>query len=285
MEAGAVTLLAGRPAGRPVIQKPGLMPHSAEKSIGYSPRRGVSVGLLAAMLLAVTPDAFSENSEELARKTADPTASLMSLNLRYTTIPSFHGVDGSAGISQFQAVIPFRAWGISNILRTTVNYNNTGSAPDGLADVTVFNLALFDRPWGRWGVGPVAQLLPGRGPDSDTFAIGPAIGFVASRGPWTYGLFNQNLFGDDIGITSLQPVIAYQLGNGWALAAGDAQWTYDWDSGKFTNLPVGIQLSKVGSIAGQSIRWSVNPEYNLRNREGLQEWTIRLSFSVLVPGG
>lgn len=161
-----------------------------------------------------------------------------------------------AGSSQFQAVIPFRAWNTSNILRATVNYTNTGPAADGLSDVTIFNLLVFEKPWGRWGAGPVAQLLPDRGGNSDTFAIGPAVGFVVSSGRWTYGLFNQNLFGDDIAISSLQPVLAYQMGNGWALAAGDAQWTRDWDRGKFVNLPVGVQLSKVSRIGGQAVKWA-----------------------------
>ena len=170
--------------------------------------KSVQGGVLAITLVVAAPAAFAGSSEELARKAADPTASLMSLNLRHTRIPSFHELDGSAGSSQFQAVIPFRAWNTSNILRTTVNYANSGPASDGLSDVTIFNLLVFDRPWGRWGAGPVAQLLPGRDGDSDTFAIGPAVGLVASSGPWTYGLFNQNLFGDGIGISSLQPVMA-----------------------------------------------------------------------------
>ncbi|MFO8152948.1 hypothetical protein [Thioalkalivibrio sp.] len=248
-------------------------------------RKGVSGGVLAVTLGTAAPAVLADDTEELARKTADPTASLMSLNLRHTRIPSFHGIDGSAGTSQFQTVIPFRAWDTSNILRATVNYNNSGPAPGGLSDVTIFNLLVFDRPWGRWGAGPVAQLLPGRDGDADTFAIGPAAGLVASRGRWTYGMFNQNLFGDDVAISSLQPVLAYQMGNGWALAAGDAQWTYDWDRSKFVNLPIGVQLSKVMSVGGQSVKWSINPEYNLRDLDGLPEWNVRFGLSLLVPGG
>lgn len=245
--------------------------------------QSISLALLLVMLRL--PPALAQEPDELARKAADPTASLMSFNLRYTRIPSFHGLEGSAGSSQFQAVIPFEAWNTRNILRATVNYTNSGPAPDGLSDVTIFNLLVFDRPWGRWGAGPVAQLLPGRDGDSDTFAIGPAVGFVRSTGPWTYGLFNQNLFGDDTAISSLQPVLAYQLGDGWALAAGDAQWTRDWDRGEFVNLPIGMQVSKVTSIGGESAKVSFNPEYNLRTLDGTPEWTLRFGLSLLVPGG
>jgi len=254
-------------------------------SIARSLRQGIASRVSAIALAVAAPIVLADDTEELARKAADPTASLMSLNLRYTRIPSFHGMDGSAGSSQFQAVIPFRAWNTSNILRATVNYTNSGPAPDGLSDVTIFNLLVFDKPWGRWGAGPVAQLLPGRDGDSDTFAIGPAVGFVTTSGPWTYGLFNQNLFADDIGISSLQPVLAYQMGNGWALAAGDAQWTYDWERSTFVNLPIGAQLSRVMNVGGQSIKWSINPEYNLRDLDGMPEWSVRFGLSLLVPSG
>nr|WP_296749452.1 hypothetical protein [Thioalkalivibrio sp.] len=256
-----------------------------KECIARSFRQRIAVGGSAIALAVAAPAVLADNTEELARKAADPTASLMSLNLRYTRIPSFHGMDGSAGSSQFQTVIPFRAWGTSNILRATVNYTNSGPAPDGLSDVTIFNLLVFDKPWGRWGAGPVAQLLPGRDGDSDTFALGPAVGFVTTSGPWTYGLFNQNLFADDIGISSLQPVLAYQMGDGWALAAGEAQWTYDWERGTVVNVPIGVQLSRVMNVGGQSIKWSINPEYNLRDLDGLPEWSVRFGLSLLVPGG
>ena len=255
------------------------------RPVGSTFRLGLAKAGLVIAIAITSPLGFADDSEELARKAADPTASLMSLNLRYTSIPEFHRLDDNAGLSQFQTVLPFRAWNTSNILRTTVNYTNSGPAANGLSDVTVFNLTVFDEPWGRWGAGPVAQLLPGKAGNSDTFALGPAAGFVTSRGRWTYGLFNQNLFAGDVGISSLQPVIAYQLGNGWAVATGDAQWTYDWERSAFVNLPVGLQLSKVASIGGQSVKWSINPEYNLRDQQGLPEWTIRFGVSLLVPGG
>ena len=46
---------------------------------------------------------------------------------------------------------------------------------------------------------------------------------------FSVGAFTQNLFGTGVAITQLQPVISYQLGHGWALSAGDLQFTYDWD--------------------------------------------------------
>jgi len=78
--------------------------------VARSFRQSIASGVSAIALAVAAHALLADDTEELARKAADPTASLMSLNLRYTRIPSFHGADGSAGSSQFQAVIPFRAW-------------------------------------------------------------------------------------------------------------------------------------------------------------------------------
>lgn len=121
----------------------------SDRFIGHSASRSGFSGLLATVLLVAAPAAFSDDSEDLARKVAEPTASLKSLNLRYSLVSEFHGLDGSAGASLFQTAIPFQAWGVSNILRATVNYTNSGPAPDRLADVSIFNLVLFDNLWGR----------------------------------------------------------------------------------------------------------------------------------------
>ena len=243
-------------------------------------------GLLPLIAMTTCALAQAEGTEDLAKRSADPTASLTSFNFRYVATPSYYGIDDEGGTVQFQPVVPFEAWGIKNILRATISYDSAGPRGSGLADVTIFDLLVFDKPYGRWGVGPVLQLLPDRGTGSDTVAAGPAIGFVTSKGRWTYGAFNQNLFGgNNTSISSLQPVLAYQLGSGWALSAGDAQWTMDWERGGWVNLPLGVQLSKVGAIGGQAVKWTLNPEYNMRDLDGAPEWTVRLGFSILVPGG
>ena len=70
---------------------------------------GPCKGGLAIAIAVAAPAGFADDTEELARKAADPTASLMSLNLRYTRIPEFHGRDANADLSQFQTVPHSRA--------------------------------------------------------------------------------------------------------------------------------------------------------------------------------
>jgi hypothetical protein len=118
----------------------------------------------------------------------------------------------------------------------------------------------------------------------DDFVLGPAIG-----GVWQYskklnlGLFNQNVFGGDTGISQLQPIVAYQLGDGWSLSGGDLQFVYDWEDSRWLSVPIGAQLGKVTKIAGQAVRFAVNPQYNLIDDDGLEKWKVLLTFTLLVP--
>lgn len=251
----------------------------------------------------VAAQVASENG--LAQQAADPTAPLMAFNFKTEYVTNFYGLSGSGSDFLFQPVIPFRVWKQNNLLRVTVNYNITGpeeQGPDdtdlggeetpksnagqqGIANVAVFDLIVFNRSWGRWGFGPLVQFLPNTGGKQDSAMAGPAIGFVARKGVWNLGLFSQNLFGNNTRFSSVQPVIAYGLGHGATLAAGDAQWSIDWTKPQFVNIPLGIQLSQVMKLGGQPVKLSVNPEYNARSVTGSPHWTIRFAFTILAPAG
>lgn len=239
-------------------------------------------GLAVLMCLHAMPAYAGDDVAALAQKAADPTAALMAFNLKYSAT-GLQDIPQDVHALQFQPAIPFQVFGVSNILRSTVTFETAGPSGARLADITIFNLAVFDAPWGRWGLGPVMQLRGGNAPGP--FAIGPAVGFVISKGRWTFGLFNQNLFGAGTSISSIQPVLAYQLGNGWALSSGDAQVTMDWKRNRLVNLPVGAQLSKVSSIGGQAVKFSINPEYNVLRVSGAPDFSIRAGFTLLVPAG
>lgn len=213
----------------------------------------------------------------------DPTASLMSFGFREIVTTNYYGKSGSSNQIQFQPAVPFKAWGTANILRVSLPFNTGGVAGRGLADVTVFNVTVFPTTGGRFAIGPVMNFVSNPAVTTDRFQAGPAIGWVGGKGKWTYGLFSQNLFSRHTQITALQPILAYNIGNGWALATGDAQWTIDWDSGQFVNIPIGIQVGKIFKLGSQLCRWTINPEYNARSVPGTPHWTVRFNFILLVP--
>ncbi len=229
-----------------------------------------------------------DGADQLSRQATDPTASLMAFNFIGNYVGDYYGPSGGEDDHTFEVsfrpVIPFNAFGQSNILRLTMPYIASGRGDKGLGDITLFDLIVVNESWGRWGVGPV-MTFASNDDAPDDFVIGPALG-----GVWQYskvlnvGLFNQNVFGSDTSISQLQPVIAYQLGNGWSLSAGDLQFVYDWQDSRWLSVPMGIQIGKVMRLGEQALRCAFAPQYNLVDHDGLDRWNLQFTFTILVPG-
>jgi hypothetical protein len=142
---------------------------------------------------------------------------------------------------------------------------------------------VFNQSWGRWGFGPVMSFGTSDAARDD-FAIGPALG-----GVWqvdkrlSLGLFSQNVFADDTSISQLQPIADYQLGQDSSASLGDLQMVYDGKQNEFVSLPIGVQLGKVTTVAGQPMRFAINPQYNLKDDDGLEQFSVTATVTFLVP--
>jgi hypothetical protein len=230
--------------------------------------------------------------DELSRRATDPTSSPPSFalvndfTLDYRDEADGTPVNGTGYALKFQPVVPFRAWGAANILRLTVPYQVSGPGPSGLGDVTLFDLVILPQKWGRLGVGAVGNFSAAKGDTAGKASGGPAVGVVVPLSKrLNVGLFNQNLFGNDVSISQLQPIAAYQLGSGWSLSLGDLQWPYDWHRGEFVSMPVGLQLGTVQPVAGQPMRFSVNPQLDLKNVPAAGRFKIAATVQLLLPEG
>ncbi len=239
---------------------------------------------------AIAPTApLAQDAEtELSRQATDPTASLMALNFIADYTGDYRGSQAGADDDSldfsFRPVIPFNAFGAPNILRLTIPYRVSGRGTEGLGAISVFDLVVINEFWGRWGVGAVASLAP-EGTAPDTFAMGPAIGGVWQYSPkLNFGVFNQNIFAGDTALSQIQPIVAYQLEDGWSLSAGDLQWAYDFKASRWASLPIGFQIGKVSRLAGQPVRYAINPQYNLVDDDGAEGWSLVFTVALLVPG-
>jgi hypothetical protein len=232
-----------------------------------------------------SPSAGGADADELSRQATDPTASLMAFNFISDFRTSFHDLDETGFEFRFQPVIPFKAWGVSNILRMVVPYQVSGPGDAGLKSTSIFDLVVVPLKWGRLGFGPVMNLSESTSGEFSKFSIGPAIGTVAQLSKkLSLGVFNQNLFASEIGLTQIQPIVAYQLGSGWALSAGDLQFTYDFEGDQWVSLPIGFQIGKVQRVAGQAMRFSLNPQWNLADIPGANKSKLVFTVVLLAPG-
>ncbi len=268
----------------------------------FARRRGgthiswASACLVAGLLVLSNRPASAQQQptqqEDLARRATDPTASppsfsfIPDLSFTFSDRSDGTAVNGTGFDLRFQPVIPFKAWGTSHIFRITAPYTVSGPGESGLGDITLFDLMILPQAWGRLGIGLVANLAAKSSDASAKATFGPAIGFVARATPkLNLGLFNQNLFGAGVSVSQIQPIAAYQLGQGWSLSLGDLQWPYDWKRGELLAFPVGIQLGKVLPIAGQPMRFAVNPQYDLHPQPGAAVFSTLLTVTLLLPEG
>jgi hypothetical protein len=92
-------------------------------NLRFAGRGALPAALLGLGIAASTPLFAEESADELSRQATDPTASLMSFGLIAGYTGDFYGdlpgYDDRTEI-KFQPVIPFRAFGTSNILRVSM---------------------------------------------------------------------------------------------------------------------------------------------------------------------
>jgi hypothetical protein len=229
----------------------------------------------------------------LAAKATDPTASLMSFQLNDWYTARFHGSDGSANQVVLRAAIPFTLAGMSHILRVTQGYaTSTPAGATGLVDTGIFDLIVFNQPWGRWGAGISATLTTGAtGLSIEKWTAGPALGFVnSSAKTLNWGVFAQSFFSfagsdsaPDVQLLNLQPILSYQLGEGRSLSLGNSALVYDFEKSRWTSLLTSMNYGQVIGFWGHKWRPNVEAGYDFNDDAGNQRWVFRAGITLLLP--
>jgi hypothetical protein len=257
---------------------------------GARARRALAVVLLAASPLALARSDGSD--DDLAAKATDPTAQLISFGLSDWYAAGGDGSEGSSNQIVFRAALPFDLAGTKHIFRITQPYSTSGRAGSGWNDTTIFDLVVFDQPWGRWGVGVSGTVPTGSaGLSSGTWTAGPAIGFVnASTPAVNWGLFVQAFFSfagerdaRDVRVVNLQPILSHRLGCGRSLSLGNSALVYDAERSRWASLLASVNYGQVVTFAGHKWRPNVEAGYDFRNGPGTPTWVVRAGIVLLLP--
>jgi len=190
-------------------------------------------------------------------------------------------------------VVPFTTGSLNHIARATIPYvTRSPSGETGLGNSVLFDLIVFNRSWGRWGIGPVV-LFPTATKDAlgaEKWAAGPALGFVAQNPGYIWGLFNQNLFSfagdderDEVNLSIVQPIFNYSLPNKRSVGVSEMNVTYDWEKDAWVNLPLGIMVSKLHRFGARPVPFSGSYEYNFADDYVAAEWSVNFTVKFLFP--
>jgi hypothetical protein len=251
---------------------------------------------------AIPAHAEEENAAELAKKLANPIASLISVPLQYN-YDEYGGLNDGAAVSRLniQPVIPIsisEKWNL--ITRTIVPLVDQNDFPlaamneSGLGDITASQFFSPKAPTARgwiWGVGPV-ELLPTASDDmlgGEQWGVGPTAVALKQTGPWTIGFLTNHIWsvaGDDdradINATFLQPFVSYVTKTKTTFGL-NMESTYDWE-GEQWSVPVVAQVAQLFKIGPQILQFSVAAKYWAEAPDdGPDGWGFRAQLTFLFP--
>jgi len=256
--------------------------------------------LLCLLLLPAlsVPAPASESDAELAKKTLNPIASLISVPLQSNWDFGIGPADATKYTLNIQPVIPIsinKEWNL--ILRTIVPVISMespvpgGDTKSGLGDITQSFFFAPVRLVDGWivGAGPVFLYPTGAEAFSTKkFGAGPTAVALKQQSGWTVGALANHIWsfagpsGDqDVNATFLQPFAGYTTKTYTTLML-NTESTYDWVNRQWT-VPVNVMLNQLLKIAGQPVSLQAGYRYYAEAPDGGPDWGLRFTFTLLFP--
>ena len=262
-----------------------------------------ATALVALLTATFTLPAVADSAAELAQKTQNPIAAMISLPMQLNYDQDIGSArQGEKWQLNVQPVIPVSInedWNlISRTILPLISQDNVApgaGSQSGTGDITQ---SLFFSPkkpgasgW-IWGAGP-ALLLPAGSEDrltADKWGIGPTAVFLKQGNGWTYGTLANHIWSvvgednrADVSSTFLQPFLSYTT-KSYTTFGVNTESSYNWKSEEWS-VPVNLYVSQLLKIGGQPLTLSAGARYWADSPAGAgpEGWGGRLAVTFLFP--
>jgi hypothetical protein len=244
----------------------------------------------------------ADKAAELAKKLANPVASLISLPLQFN-YDEYGGMNegASKSVLNIQPVIPFSISEEWNVITRTIvplvdqqDFPHAAMNESGAGDIVASQFlspkAPTERGW-IWGAGPV-WLLPTASDEvlgGEKWGVGPTAVALRQSGPWTVGVLCNHIWSfageddrSDVNATFVQPFLSYITRTKTTLGLM-TETTYDWESSAWS-VPVIPQVGQMFKIGPQIMQLMVGAKYWADSPDnGPEGWGVRVQLTFLFP--
>jgi hypothetical protein len=260
--------------------------------------QSVIIGILLLALPAWAQEKADETAE-LAKKLANPIASLISVPIQYNLDFGIGSADATKLTVNIQPVIPFSLNPKWSLITRTIFPVIYAEAPapgldstSGLGDITQSFFLSPKESVGGWimGAGPVL-LYPSateKTLGSDKWGAGPTAVILKQQSGFTYGMLANHIWSyvgldnrNDISATFLQPFLAYQTKT-YTTFGVNTESTYDWKSEQWT-VPINFTIAQMVKIGGMPIQFTLGGRYYADKPDGGPDWGLRFQVTFLFP--
>ncbi len=260
-----------------------------------------ALGSVAAALAApASVRAAEEEETELAKKTQNPVADLITVPFQSNFYFGAGTKDATVYVLNVQPVIPFHLtedWNlVARIIQPITNQPSLSPGVESAFGLGDMNPTFFLSPATSgtliWGVGPTFTFptatdgLLGSG----KWSAGPAAVALATPGPWVLGALVNNQWsfagwsGRKVNQLLIQPFVNYNFGKGFSVGTQPII-TANWEaaSGNRWTVPLGAGVAQILKLGRLPIKLSLAGYYNVERPRSGPDTQLQFTVQFLFP--